>query len=313
MTGLAPTTRRRIIGGVVILAALAVGAAARPPAKKRALTAEMQDDRIIVRIDEATFTCYRFGAGQKLPYFYPVNGPSSGLSLTTESSLPYPHHRSLWFGWDRVNGGNYWQEGNDRGQIVSRGAKIAVNGPDVIKIADECDWKQPGKAPIVMDAREIVITVPSDTVRFIDFIIRMTALTDLAFEKTNHSLFSARMTPALSVVSGGVLVNAEGKSGEKETAGVESRWMDFWGTRFGLVEGLAIFDAPGNLWHPSKWFTRDYGFFSPTNMNWIGDAGLRLKAGESFAFRYRVVVHAGSAVQADIAGEYARWMKAPAK
>ena len=157
------------------------------------------------------------------------------------------------------------------------------------------------------------MTAPSDTVRFIDFNIRMTALTDLTFEKTNHSLFSARMAPALSVASGGVLVNAEGKSGEKETAGVESRWMDYSGTRFGLTEGLAIFDAPGNLWHPSKWFTRDYGFFSPTNMSWIGDAGLRLKTGETFAFRYRVVVHAGSAAKADIAGEYARWMKAPAK
>ena len=95
------------------LAAFAAAARPAPPIphqdapKKRVLTAETQDDMIIVRIDEATFTCYRYGAGQKLPYLYPVNGPLSGLSLTTESSLPYPHHRSLWFGCDRVNGGDY--------------------------------------------------------------------------------------------------------------------------------------------------------------------------------------------------------------
>jgi hypothetical protein len=310
---MAPKTFRKIIPGIVLIAAVAAGLGAQTPAKKRALAAEAQDDMIIVRIDEATLTCYRFGAGQKLPYFYPVNGPLSGLSLTTESSLPYPHHRSLWFGWDRVNGGNYWQEGNDRGQIVSRGAKIAVNGPDMVKIEDECDWKQPGKPPIVSDKREIIMTAPSDAARFIDFVIRMTALADLAFEKTNHSLFSARLTPALSVASGGVLINAQGKSGEKETAGVASPWMDYSGTRFGLTEGLAIFDAPGNLWSPSKWFTRDYGFFSPTNMNWIDDTGMRLKAGESFVFRYRVVVHSGGAAQADLADEYARWTKTLSK
>ncbi len=34
----------------------------------------------------------------KYPYFEPLNGPLSGLPLTTESSLPYPHHRGLWLG-----------------------------------------------------------------------------------------------------------------------------------------------------------------------------------------------------------------------
>ena len=84
------------------------------PSPSMKLSAERLDDRIIVRVADRTFTCYRFGAGQKYPYFYPVNGPATGLSLTTESSLPYPHHRSLFFGCDKVNGGNYWQEGNDR-------------------------------------------------------------------------------------------------------------------------------------------------------------------------------------------------------
>jgi len=275
--------------------------------KKRVLTAEVQDDMIIVRIDEATFTCYRYGPGNKLPYFYPVNGPLSGLSLTTESSLPYPHHRSLWFGADRVNGGDYWQEGNDRGQIVSRGPRVVKGGPDAVRIRDVCDWKQPGQAAIVLDTREIVITAPSDSLRIIDFAVTLEARTDVKFERSNHSLFSARVVPALAVTAGGTLVNAEGLSGEKATAGAASPWMDYSGTRFGQIEGLAIFDAPGNLWFPSKWFTRDYGFFSPTNMNWIDDNGVRLKGGEGLTFRYRVVVHAGNAGQAGIADLFSRW------
>jgi hypothetical protein len=137
--------------------------------------------------------------------------------------------------------------------------------------------------------------------------VTLEARTDIKIERSNHSLFAARVVSALAVAAGGTLVNAEGLSGEKATAGGSSPWMDYSGTRFGLTEGLAIFDAPGNLWFPSKWFTRDYGFFSPTNMNWVDDNGVRLKSGEALTFRYRVIVHAGNAVQAGIAELFSRW------
>ena len=277
-------------------------------AQANVLTAEQQDERIIVRIDDVTFTSYRFGDGQKYPYFYPLNGPVSGLSVTTESSLPYPHHRSLWFACDKVNGGNYWQEENERGQIISRGPEILKNSPKEIHIKDICDWKQPGQTPIITDERDIIITAPSDDLRIIDFIITLKALTDIKILNTNHSLFSARMNSTLSVKSGGVLNNSEGKSGEKETAGVESSWCDYYGERFGVVEGMAIFDSPQNVWYPSKWFTRDYGFFSPTNMNWkVGD--FTIKNSEFITFKYRVIVHAGSTEHAEIQKLYTQWTK----
>jgi len=275
-------------------------------AQTNVLSAEQQDERIIVRIDDVTFTSYRYGDGQKYPYFYPLNGPLSGLSVTTESSLPYPHHRSLWFACDKVNGGNYWQEGNKRGQIISRGPKILESSAEKIVIKDICDWRQPGKNPIITDERNIVITVPSDNLRIIDFTITLNALTDITILNTNHSLFSARMTSTLSVKDGGVLINADGKSGEKETAGVESSWCDYYGERFGMVEGMAIFDSPQNAWYPSKWFTRNYGFFSPTNMYWK-EGDFTIKESESVTFKYRVIVHAGATEKAEIKKLYSQW------
>lgn len=275
-------------------------------AQSNLLSAEQQDARIIVRIDDVTFTSYRYGDGQKYPYFYPLNGPASGISVTTESSLPYPHHRSLWFACDKVNGGNYWQEGNERGQIISRGPEILENSPTKIHIKDICDWKQPDESPVIIDERDIIITAPSDNLRIIDFTITLNALTDIAILNTNHSLFSARMNSDLSVKSGGVLNNAEGKSGEKETAGVESSWCDYYGERFGIIEGLAIFDSPQNVWYPSKWFTRDYGFFSPTNMNWK-EGDFTIKKSESIIFEYRVIVHTGTTEQAGIKKLYSQW------
>jgi len=282
---------------------------ASPPASP-AISAERLDDRIIVRVNGETFTCYRFGAGQKYPYFYPVNGPASGRSVTTESSLPWPHHRSLFFGCDKVNGGNYWQEGNELGQIVSKGASVSKSGPDFIRIRDDCEWRQPGQAPIIADQRDIRIEAPARGLRLIDFGIALTALTDIKIERSNHALFSARVEPELSVTGGGMLVNAEGASSEKGTYGVASAWCDYSGKHCGLAEGIAIFDSPSNPWFPCKWFTRDYGFFSPTPMEWLGPEGYRLKKGETLQLRYRVVVHAGDASQADIGGLFKQYKSA---
>ncbi|HSD27476.1 MAG TPA: PmoA family protein [Vicinamibacteria bacterium] len=287
--------------------ALAAQPATKDPAAAPRLSAERFDDRIVVRVDDATFTCYRFGAGQKYPYLYPVNGPLSGVSVTTESSLPWPHHRSLFFGCDKVNGGNYWQEGNELGQIVSRGPTVAHAGPDRVEIADECEWRRPGAAPVLLDRRLVRIEAPSPRLRTILFRIKLVPQVDVRIERNNHSLFAARVVPELSAQGGGVVRNAAGASGEKGTFGVASPWCDVSGTRFGLREGIAIFDSPRNRWYPSRWFTRDYGFFSPTPFNWLEDAGLRLAAGERLELEYLVVVHAGDAEEAGIAALFADW------
>ena len=307
-----------VVALVVALSSLAgaeppaVAPASLAPAKDAAtpvphMSALRLDDRILVRVDDRVFTTYRFGAGQKYPYFYPVNGPLSGVSVTTESSLPWPHHRSLFFGCDKVNGGNYWQEGNEEGQIVSRGATIANAGPDRVEIADVCDWRKPGATPILTDHREIRIEAPSPSLRLIRFHVALEAQAEVRIERTNHSLFAARVAPELSAEKGGVLSNSAGAKGEKGTFGVSAPWCDVSGARFGLREGIAIFDSPRNRWYPSKWFTRDYGFFSPTPFNWLDDAGMRLAPGEKLELEYEVVVHAGDAAEAGIAGLFAAW------
>jgi len=277
------------------------------PAASQKVTAALDKDKIAVTIDGKPFTSYKFAADQKYPYFWPVNGPLSGKSITTETSEPFPHHHSLFFGCDRVNGGNYWQDVNARGQILSQGPKIVTASGERIVLTDVCLWKQPGKEPIIEDTRQITISAPAETLRIIDFKITQTALVDIEILKTNHSLFSARVVPELNVASGGTLINAEGNTSEKGTFGVASPWCDFSGTREGAAEGLAILQNPKNRWFPSKWFTRDYGFFSPTPMYWLEGDKLNMAKGEKLTLEYRVLVHAGDAKTADIAGLFEKY------
>jgi hypothetical protein len=270
-------------------------------ATSQKVTAKIEKDQVVVNIDGKLFTCYKFADSQKYPYFWPVNGPLSSKSITTETSEPYPHHHSLLFGCDRVNGGNYWQDVNERGQILSQGPKITEAEGQQIVLTDTCLWKQPGKEPVIEDTRWITICAPSEKLRIIDFKITITPLVDIEILKTNHSLFSARVVPELSVQSGGTLINAEGNTSEKGTFGAASAWCDYSGTRNDVTEGIAILQNPKNRWYPSKWFTRDYGFFSPTPMNWLEGDKLNLAKGEKLTLEYRVIVHAGDSETANIA------------
>jgi hypothetical protein len=266
------------------------------------ITAVKVGSKINVTIDNKYFTSYIFSQDEKYPFFYPVNGPLSGGSVTSMRNGEYPHHSSLFFGCDQVNGGNYWQEGLERGRIISVNAEILKQGADTVVITDECIWSRPGALSPVRDNRIITVTSPSASVRQIDVVLTLEMLMDVHIKKTNHSLFSVRMAADLSVKNGGTMVNAKGDKGEKDTFGKNSPWMDCYGKRGDFTEGIAIFQHPGNPWYPSPWFTRDYGFFSPTPMYWPENGEETfLKKGQTLVLRYRVLVHAGTTGEAQIA------------
>ena len=279
------------------------------PAQRRTVNAEKIGNRIDVTVGNLFFTSYRFEDDEKYPFFFPVNSPVSGASVTSMRNGIYPHHSSLFFGCDRVNGGNYWQEGLERGRIVSIGARILETGGDKVVIEDECIWKRPDADAPVKDKRLITITSPAENIFQLDFDIEMEMLMDVNIPVTNHSLFSVRMAEDLSVKQGGVMVNSEGQSGEKATFGQRAAWMDFYGERKATgFEGIAIMQHPSNKWFPSPWFTRDYGFMSPTPMYWPEDGeSTNLKKGEKVKLRYRVIVHGGSVDEAGISKLYERY------
>ena len=78
-----------------------VSAPASPAAPAQQLRAEAKSDRVSVYVGDQLFTEYLSLPDAKYPYFYPVNGPRTGRSVTVRKTEPYPHHSSLFFGCDR--------------------------------------------------------------------------------------------------------------------------------------------------------------------------------------------------------------------
>lgn len=276
----------------------------------RGLTSYQIGPQIWVRWNNRLLTSYRAHPTQKYPYLFPIAGPLTGVSLTAESSLPWPHHRSVFFGCDRVNGGNYWQDEFAQGQIVSSGPKLVRAGGEKVEIADACEWRRPDGPVVMRDARRITLAVSSPQLYWIDFEIEWKAVQDVTVSKTNHSLFAVRASPDLTPDGGGELLNAEGARREKGTFGKPSAWCAFVGRRDGIggaqVEGIALMDHPRNPWPDAPWFTRNYGFMSPTPFNFM-EKPWKLGSGQSVTLRYRVVPHGGRPEDVGLDALHKQW------
>ena len=62
-------------------------------------------------------------------------------------------------------------------------------------------------------------------------------------------------------------------------------------------------------WFPAPWFTRDYGFISPTPMYWPENGNdIRLPKGHVVELQYRVLIHSGDHQEADIGKLYEEYI-----
>lgn len=252
-----------------------------------------EESSVTLQYEGETFSVLRHGDNLKYPFLYPVNGPASGKSVTVYNTQPFPHHSSLFFSCDFVNGMNFWQPTSNlsTGQIRTTEVNVAVETPERIVLESVHEWGRPGEDPIIRDRRQITFSAPYPTVRQMDFVFTLEPLVEVTITRNNHSLFSARMAPDLAVDGGGTLLNAKGDRNQAGTLGKTASWLTAYGKRGDVVEGLAIFSHPENRWHEPPWFTRDYGMISPTPINWLSEP-LVLPKGEPLTLRYRVWVYA---------------------
>jgi hypothetical protein len=274
------------------------------------LTAYRNGAQVVVRWNNRELCGYRAHAGQKYPYFYPLAGPVTGLSLTTESALPYPHHRGLWLGCEPLNGGDYWSDGAlEKGQVRSMALELGRATPQSVTLTERCEWVRAGAPSPLQDQRRFTITVSGERLWLLDADITLTAREDVSIGRAKHSFFAIRAAADISPVYGGVLENSEGGRGAEGTYGKPARWCGYYGRRRarpGIVEGIAVMDHPENPWSPCPWFTRDYGHLSPSPFQ-FRERPWTLPRGQSVRLRYRVALHAGDPREALLDQLYRRW------
>jgi hypothetical protein len=311
-----------MIRTTILMLAAAVVAAAEGP--RMAAQLQEADGAVLVTIDGQPFTrlVYR---GQAKPVLYPIIGPG-GVAMTRHWPMAeavageekdHPHHKSLWFTHGDVNGVDFWAEKKEAGTIVVKGKpETAVRSDGAAVVVTSEEWLAAGGKRICSSQTTVACGVEAGA-RFIDYAITITA-TDgpVKFGDTKEGTMGLRSHPALNLkgsVARGKCVNSEGEMGGA-IWGRAAKWVDYSGEVEGKVLGIACFDHPGNLRHPTTWHARDYGLIA-ANPFGLSDFQKKPKgagdhvipAGEKLTLSYRWLFHEGDAVAADIAGRWQKW------
>lgn len=293
---------------------------------------KQSDKQIDITIGDKPFTSYVFDYGKagkvefRRPYLWPVYGPDQITMMRPwpmqQENLPknvqtdHPHHTGIWVAHGDVNKVDNWSIGPKAGWQIHKDFPLLASGPVVGIIRETLDWTDAARKPNLAEMRTIRVYSLPDSGRVIDFELTFEAkYGKVTFGDTKEGgPLAVRMRTEFQADKKGdkgILVNSEGKQGEKAW-GQKARWVDCSGLVEGKRYGLAMFDAPDNLRHPETWHARTYGLCSvnPFGLHDFpggkgGPSGdWTIEAGKSATLRYRIYFHVGDAKEA---GVDARW------
>lgn len=275
-----------------------------------------------VSLDGKPFAGYRKDFNGT-PIIWPVVGPNEkpmtrAFPMSDDVSgekKDHPHHRSIWFTHDDVNGNKHWGGG---GVIEHQAFLRAECDGKTATLATKNHWlDKQTKDAICSDIRTVTFGTLAGH-RYIDFDIVLTAeLDEVTVSDTKEGTFALRVPTSVDVDSkktdpalGGTIINAEGLKDDKAW-GKRSPWVDYSGPVDGEIVGIAIFNHPNSFRYPTWWHVRTYGLFAANPFGIKDfepelntDGTVVLKKGESLRFYYRVILHAGDADTMDIGKLY---------
>jgi hypothetical protein len=268
----------------------------------------------------------------------------------------HPWHRSLWFAHSMVNGVDFWNEGHgDAGHSPDTKGRtkqdllLETNSGPVGVLRTHDWWVAPDGNYVCGDDRTIRFHATADA-RMIDFEVTLHALghAPLVLGDNKDGTMAIRLAQWMTmphkrqtagtnapapvhgfdrveswfrppwlghVSSQGHIVNSAGQH-DNDAWGKRADWCDYYAKHEGKIYGVAIFDHPQNLRHPTWWQARDYGLFAANPFGehdfenvkddpHLGD--YTVPPGGSLTLRYRFYFHNGNEKDAKIADHYAEY------
>jgi len=308
---------------------LSLAAATGPSASRPREPVELMRDgsHVDVLIGGHPFTSYYFDPAVAKPYFFPIRSAhgtvvTRGFPMTP--AIPgedhdEPHQRAMYFAHGDVNGFDFWGEAafarwSDHpattfGRTVFRALDEVRGGSEGGRLRATFDLVTP--AGTIARETQTYDFSGDEQSRIIDAEFAIHASQGpVTMGDTKEGTFAIRVVKALDSPPGR-MVNASGARGEKGIWGKRSEWVDYYG-RVGDEEvGIAVFDHPHNPRAPTYWHARAYGLLAANPFGvrqFTGDRNQNGKyaipAGETLVFRYRVFIHHGDPLQAQVAEAY---------
>jgi hypothetical protein len=288
--------------------------------------------RIDVAVGGRPFTSFYFDAVTAKPYLFPLRS-ARGIVVTRSfpmvANLPgqdhdEPHQRAMYFAHGDITGFDFWGEAEFArwshhpvakfGRTVFRKLDDMQGGTEAGTLCAEFELTTPEGKAIGSEVQAYTFG-GDERSRIIDCVFTLVADHEpLRIGDTKEGTFAIRLVKPLESPPGR-MANSHGFTGEKAIWGKRADWVDFSGNVEGEEVGVAVFDHPENLRHPTYWHARAYGLLAANPFglkefthNRLQDGSYVIQAGDSLPLRYRVLIHHGDFEQADVADAYRRYV-----
>lgn len=249
--------------------------------------------------------CYYFATDRKKPYCHPVC-TADGLLLTALEPWDHVWHRGIWFSWKYLNGVNYWEEtpdGQEEGRTEFIGNEKVTLYSDRGEVVTEIQYIPPNGPTILHELRKVVLHMPREDGRYMldwthifsakgaEVVIDRTPIN----EKTPWGGYAGLSWRAARVLGNFKAIDSEGRQ-NKEVEHQRARWADVTGASDGgrgLYAGVAMFDHPNNVRHPTHWrciLDPGFGYLNPA---FVLAEPYTLSKGRSLTLKYRILIHSG--------------------
>jgi hypothetical protein len=279
------------------------------PESPKSISVRLDEDCVTVTSDGELFASYVFSKYAR-PILYPLKGPGN-LDMTRHfpmqegvagESTDHPHHQSLWFAHGDVNGFDFWSA---KSKICTESVKL-LTGEDGGRNGFVATNHWLGDSAGLLTENATFRFSDNGDQRLVDFDFVLTANTDVTFGDTKEGTFAVRTHPNLQLIREAddqPVGHAENSQGQVDGTiwGQPAKWVCYFGTIEDTAMGLALFDHPQNLRHPTTWHARDYGLVAanPFGLHDFlqqpkGSGNFTLREGEQLRLRYCVVLFQGS-------------------
>jgi len=265
---------------------------------------------------------FNYDNAKDKPYFHPL-ATADGSVLTWNRPGDHVWHRALWFSWKTINKLNYWEENRktqlSAGRTEIKNVKVTAAKDFSAKIEVTLSYHPPGKPEILAEKRTVAITAPQkDGLYRMDWTSVFTATGgDALLDRTpisgepggrgfgGYAGLSIRMAKE---TRGWQILDSKGRKGDAIKGKLDAVWVDSSGkTTSGKQAGVAMFDHPSNMRHPTPWYiAKGMPYFSPAVLY---NKSYLLTKGKSFTLKYRILVHPGKADKGMLDNEFKEFAK----
>ena len=283
--------------------------------------------KIVLRAAGKPLAQYAYVSVPFKPYIDELRTPS-GKNILRDAPWDHLHHHSLMYAI-RVNDCNFWEETNeDFGKQVTKQCRHVVpptrRSPRVQRLRKETisfgdaiestiDWNAPQAKTLLKEQRHIRVGRGND-VTLIDWRSTFKSVEDTVLGGPGH-YYGLGMRFVEEMDKGGRFFDNTGKQEGEVTAGGERltpcRWMAYTAKVEGEPVTVAVFDHPSNP-EPMTAFTmgdtgQAFAYMSAT-MN-MHRKQINLRAGQTFAVKYRVAVWDGEVSPETVEEQYREFVR----